>query len=237
MAGRIDEGLEIVGSLAQPDGSLPVDQEHIMAVMAGLGATVQIGDLERGKRLLDAVPPGFLQGDGGPVVVGDAERATALGLHRLQAGDVLGALAVLGSLDELLQPELDPNLHSALALAHAAAGALDEALREADEVDAHDRASYLDRITAGIARGLALARRGDATAATAAFDQVRAAADATEDRVSQALTRLADATAAAARGDADAGTRMWEAEARLAELDLLGTSWRQAYALAAGVPA
>ena len=124
--------------------------------------------------------------------MGDTERATSVGLHRLQSGDVDGAVEVLSALQERLAPDIDPNLHSALALAHAAQGSIDAALAEADAVDANDRASYLDRITAGIARGLALARRGDAAAATAAFDQVTAAADATEDRVSQALVRLAE---------------------------------------------
>ena len=66
---------------------------------------------------------------------------------------------------------------------------------------------------------------------------MRAAADATEDRVSQALVRLADATAATARGEADAAARLAEAERRLAELGISDTSWRQAFALAVGVPA
>jgi hypothetical protein len=150
---------------------------------------------------------------------------------------VAGAIGVLGARAARLQPSIDPNLHSALALAHVADGSIDEALAEADEVDAHDRSSYLDRLTAGVARGLALSRRGDVAASTAAFDQVRAAADATEDRLSQALVRLADATATTARGGADAAARLAEADARLAELGISDTSWRQAFALAVGVPA
>ena len=66
---------------------------------------------------------------------------------------------------------------------------------------------------------------------------MHAAADATEDRVSQALVRLADATAASARGEADAGRRLAEADARLTEIGLTDTAWRQAYTLAMGVPA
>jgi hypothetical protein len=183
------------------------------------------------------MPAGPFDGDGGDLIVGDTERTTSVGLHRLQCGDVDGAVAVLGALQQRLLPAIDPNLHSALALAHVAEGALDAALLEADQVDEHERATYLDRITAGIARGLALARRGDGAASTAAFDQVTAAADATEDRVSQALVRLAAATAASARGEADATTRMAAAEERLADLGLQGSSWRQAYTLAVGVPA
>lgn len=237
LAGRIDEGLDMVASMGQPDGTPLTEREYVVSVMAGLGATVQVGDIERSERLLTIIPAGPVDGEGGALIVGDTERTASVGLHRLQSGDVAGAVAVLGSLQQRLLPEIDPNLHSALALAHAAEGSIDDALSEADAVDAHDRASYLDRITAGIARGLALARRNDIAAATAAFDQARAAADATEDRVSQALVRLADATAASARGEADAAVRTSDAEARLAELGLTQTSWRQAYTLAMGVPA
>jgi class 3 adenylate cyclase/tetratricopeptide (TPR) repeat protein len=237
LAGQIDEGLEMVASVDQVDPSLLTEREQVMSVMAGLCATVQVGDTARSTRLLAAIPSTTLEGDASGFIVGDTERATAIGLHRLQSGDVDGAVAVLSALQQRLLPDIDPNLHSALALAHAAQGSIDAALAEADAVDAEDRASYLDRITAGIARGLALARRGDAAAATAAFDQVTAAADATEDRVSQALVRLAGATAASARGQADATMRMAGAESRLVELGLADSSWRQAYALAMGVPA
>ena len=237
LAGRIEEGLTMVAAMGAHDGSPLTKREHVVAVMAGLSATVQVGDTARSERMLTIVPAGPFDGDGGELVVGDTERTASVGLHRLQSGDVAGAVAVLSSLQQRLLPDTDPNLLSALALAHAADGSIADALREADVVDTHERASYLDRITAGTARGLALARRGDAAAATAAFDQVRAAADATEDRVSQALVRLADATAASARGEADAAMRMSEAESRLVELGLSDTSWRQAYTLAVGVPA
>lgn len=236
LAGRVEEGLAMVASIDKPDGSPLTEREHVVAVMAGLSATVQVGDTARTEQLLAVIPASPFDGEG-ELIVGDTERTTSVGLHRLQSGDVDGAVAVLSALQERLLPQVDPNLHSALALAHAATGSIDAALAEADEVDAHERASYLDRITAGIARGLALARRGDDVAATAAFDQVTAAADATEDRVSQALVRLADGTAASARGQADAAMRMADAEDRLAALGLARSGWRQAYTLAMGVPA
>ena len=234
MAGRVDEGLALVEQMVAPESELG-DQERTLALMAGLSATVQVGDLARGGRLLAAAPMGPLGLDH-DVVVGDAERASSLGLHRLQAGDVEAALEVLGSLQRRLLPEIDPNLQSAMALALVADGSVDAALVAADEVDAHPRSSYLDRLTAGIARGLGLARRDDVPASTAVFDQLTAAADATEDKLVQALVRLADATAASARGEDDAAARMVAADERLAAMGLMGTSWRQAYALAVGVP-
>jgi tetratricopeptide (TPR) repeat protein len=235
LAGQVDEGLAMVASMGRTDAPPLTEREFIVSVMAGLAATVQVGDLERSEHMLTIIPAG--PADEEDVIVGDTERTTSVGLHRLQSGDVTGAVAVLSALSARLLPEIDPNLRSALALAHVAEGEIDEALAAADEVDAHDRASYLDRLTAGIARALALARRGDVAASTAAFDQTRAAADATEDRVTQTLVRLADATAATARGDADASERLADAERRLADLGMSDTAWRQAFALAIGVPA
>jgi class 3 adenylate cyclase/tetratricopeptide (TPR) repeat protein len=235
LAGRVEEGLATVATMGLPADAALDDRERLMSVLASLGATVQVGDTARSEALLASAPLVPEDDDAGEVIVGDSERITTLALHRLQSGDVASALALLSRLRARIAPEIDPNSHSALALAHVAAGALDDALAEADAVDAHERATYLDRLTAGVARGLALTRRGDHTASLAVFDQVRAAADATEDVVSQALVRLADATAASARGGADAAVRRSEAEARLEALGLLDTGWRQAFSLALGL--
>jgi tetratricopeptide (TPR) repeat protein len=234
LVGRIDEGLALVAGLGDQANAELSDRDRAISAMAGLAATVQVGDTAGSQRLLAAIPSGPFEGEG-ELIVGDTERTTSVGLHRLQVGDVAGAVHILDDLCARLDPEIDPNLHSVAALAHAASGDLDNALSEADAVDRHERATYLDRITAGLARGLALARRGERAAATAAFDQVQAAADATEDRVSQAITRLAGATAASALGAADAAMRSSEAEARLEELGLRDTGWRQAFSVAMGL--
>jgi len=245
LSGQVAEGLEMAQAPHLPAQASPWD--NLLGAMASLAATVQVGDVDQSEHILATAPVDVLgQLEAGIVsapaggegmteaIVGSTELATVLGLHRLQAGDVAGAVSLLEWFDGQLAA-IDPNLHAATALAHCAAGDLDRAIREADEVDAQDRATYLDRLTAGVARGLALARRGDGAAATASFDQLRAAADATEDRVSQALARLAGATAASALGKADAADRMAEADARLAEIGLLGTAWRQAFSLGLGL--
>ncbi|MEX2292941.1 MAG: adenylate/guanylate cyclase domain-containing protein [Acidimicrobiales bacterium] len=235
LAGRVDEGLAMVaslGDLAEQTGS---KRERIVAAMIGLNATVQVGDVDRTNDLLMHVPDGDIDGTGEVFIVGDSERVTALGLHHLQAGDAAAAVALLGDLADRLAPEIDPNLTSALALSYAAIGRPEDAIARADAVEHHRRASYMDRLVAGTARGLALTRLGDHEDASATFDLVRGAADATEDRVSQALVRLADATAASARGGADAGDRLAEADRRLADLGMSETGWRQAYCLALGL--
>ncbi len=235
LSGRVADGMAMVAVVGSaPEGGELSDREQLTAVMARLGATVQVGDVARSAALLASAPADPLVGEDVELIVGVTERTTSIGLHRLQCGDVAGAVEVLGALRHRIAPDVDPNLHAALALAHAAAGAITEAIDEADEVEAHDRATYLDRITAGIARGLALARRGDRVAVTAAFDQLRAAADATEDVVSQALVRLADATAATALGEADAAVRRAAADARLAAIGMQDTGWHQAFSLALG---
>jgi class 3 adenylate cyclase/tetratricopeptide (TPR) repeat protein len=230
--GRIDEGFAVMpgagGTILEEGG-----REQMFALMATANASVQVGDIERTEALLAMAPPEVEEE--GQVVVGDTERAVATGLHRLQVGDVDGALAVLDALHQRISPEVDPNALSALALVRAAAGDVDAALHDADVVDDHERSSYLDRVIAGIARALALGRRGDRAAAVAAFDQVQAAADATEDLVTAAVCHLANAMAASARGEADAASLMADADRRLAELGLFGTGWRRAFGIALGI--
>ncbi|MGQ0430795.1 MAG: adenylate/guanylate cyclase domain-containing protein [Microthrixaceae bacterium] len=235
LSGRVEEGLALVAAIGDQAGLRGSEPENIVATMAGLSALVQVGDIARSEALLARVPN--LVGDdaASELIVGDTERVTALGLHRLQSGDVTGAVAILARMADRLAPGIDPNLSSALALAHAAHGALDDAIAEADAVDAHARSSYMDRLVAGVARGLALAREGEHAASVAEFDQLRAAADGTEDRVSQALVRLADAAAASTRGDVDAAARAAEADRRLDDLGLSHTGWRAAFSLALGL--
>jgi class 3 adenylate cyclase/tetratricopeptide (TPR) repeat protein len=233
MAGRVESGLEVVrGGI--PTGPGLDDRTLGVSMMAAVAAAVQLGDVVRAETWIDALPAPFVELEG-EVFVGDTERATTLGLLRLQQGDAAGGLTVLEAVTTRLRPHVDPNVESARALALVAAGDPDAALAAADVVDGHERASYLDGVMAGISRGLALARRGERAAATAAFDQTLAAADATEDRVSQALVRLADAAAASATGGTDAAARRDEAEARFAELGVEAAGWRQAFSLALGL--
>lgn len=233
LAGRIDEGLVTVAARL-PGGPAPTERDQLMGAMTRLATTVQVGAVDHSEAILAEAPVVTDVESSGELVVGETERVTTLALHHLQVGDVGSALSLLSALRSRLGAKIDPNSHSALALVHAAHGSLDESLAAAEDVDRHDRSTYLDRIVAGIGRGLALTRRGEDAASIAAFDQVRAAADATEDRVSQALVRLADATAASARGRADATVRQGEADRRLAELGLLDTGWRRAFSVAVG---
>jgi class 3 adenylate cyclase/tetratricopeptide (TPR) repeat protein len=229
-SGRLDEGFAVMPG---GGGSTEALRDNPFTVVATVAASVQVGDVERTRALLQLLPD--VETDSSSVLVGDTERGVALALHRLQEGDVDRALELLQALHDRLSPTLNPYVLSALALVRAAVGEVDAALVDADVVADLERSSYLDCIVAGLARALALARRGDHPASVAALDQVRAAADATEDVVSAAVTRLADAVAAEARGDADAPARADEADRRLATQGLEETGWRRAFRLALGI--
>jgi class 3 adenylate cyclase/tetratricopeptide (TPR) repeat protein len=228
--GHLPEGFAMMAGFGADDDPASIDQSNLFAVVSSAGASVQIGDVERTAIILDITAE---RPDGSDdLFAGDTERLVATGLHRLQVGEVGAAVDLLEELQDRLGPEVNPYVWSALALSRAVAGSVDGALEAADAVDHHDRGSYLDRIVAGLARAFALSRRGDAAASLAAFDQVRAAADATDDLVSRAVTRLADAMAASARGETDAAERTADAEEHLAALGLADTGWRRLFGLA-----
>jgi NifB/MoaA-like Fe-S oxidoreductase len=98
---------------------------------------------------------------------------------------------------------------------------------------ANARSTYLDRTFAGIAIGLTSARSGDAERANAALDAARELVDATEDRVGQAVVRVAGAVMADALEAADFEARADEAEAALDQLGIEARGWRAAFGLAA----
>jgi hypothetical protein len=124
---------------------------------------------------------------------------------------------------------------SARALACAASGRASDAVTLADEVLADDGASYLDRLTAGTARGLALARGGD-PGALDALAAVRDEAERSEDRVARALAMLAEGIGLDALGR-DGAAPLAEAADRLAALGVPADGWHTAYREAAGIAA
>jgi len=245
LGGRIDEGIRLATSaLEVPD---PSSWEAGVAALAALAATVQIGDAARSERLLGLLPREVRErldalGEAGAPGVGaldlagvaHTELVTTLGLHLLQVGDAPGALGLLDAA-AVRHDGVDPNLHAAAALAHAAAGDPARALEVAHDVERSPGATYLDRATAGVARALVHAGQGDAAAADAALDQVRAGVDATGDVVTQALVRLAGAVVGEALGLPDAPDRRAEADARLGALGLHDTAWRRAFTLGLGL--
>ena len=238
LAGQVDEGLEMVSSMGRADGTPLSEREFIVSIMAGLAATVQVGDLGRSEQMLTIIPAGPVDGEGGELIVGDTERTASVGLHRLQSGDVDGAVAVLG------------------VARHAAPARDRPEPARGPRPGARGRLARSTWPWPGPTRSTTTIGPRTSTGSRPASPEAwRCPVVATWPRrsppsirfgrlpmpprtaCSQALVRLADATAATARGGADAAARLTEAERRLAELGISDTSWRQAFALAVGVPA
>jgi class 3 adenylate cyclase/tetratricopeptide (TPR) repeat protein len=231
-AGRVEEGLAILPGLhPEVEGRTPPIEQQMMTV-ATAGATVELGAVDLTQRIVDelaAAPP-----EVSDLFAGSVERVVAAALLAVQQGDPHAGLPILEAHRPLLT-KLDTNFESAVAVAEACAGHVDAALAAADLVERHEAASYYDRLLAGLGRALAIAQRGDDGAAVAAFDQLRAAADATDDVVIAAVIRLADALAASARDEADAATRLAEADRHLAELGMSETGGRGGLGVALGI--
>jgi hypothetical protein len=123
---------------------------------------------------------------------------------------------------------------SGLAFTYAATGRTADAIETADQVEAMQAATYSDRLTAQMAKGLALAARGDAAGAVEVMDAARARADATDDRLMQAVVRLAEAQALEVLGDGRAAAVRRSARDRLSTMSGTAHGWQTAFRLASG---
>lgn len=118
------------------------------------------------------------------------------------------------------------------ALAHAAAGDPDASIAAGREVPLRERGTYLDETYADVGTALAHARGGDAPVAGEILERAVRRVDATEDRLSQAVVRLARARALETLGDDDAGAALGEARERFAALGIDPYGWEAAFAAA-----
>ncbi|MEJ7585034.1 MAG: tetratricopeptide repeat protein, partial [Acidimicrobiales bacterium] len=234
MVGRIDDGFRAFDEALEWAGHMPSGEAAGLARAAYSGACVQLGEPER------AVDLGLLaEGDefaSGTIFFSDW--MSTLGLARLQQGRVGEAVDLLQrAVDASGEAGARPFVLSALALGLAADGRSAEAVATAEQVPALAPATYSDVLTAEQASALALAAKGDGDAARAVLRRSRQRADATEDRLAQAITRLAESIALAALGDPTADQVAAEAQDRLDRLGTTASGWRCAFALAAGAGA
>jgi hypothetical protein len=175
--------------------------------MLAAAAALQLGDTDVARRLVTPLVESS-------IAVGDEDDEVS---HAMRV--TLGGRAPIATVATL------PAAASVLALVEAADGngeAVDALRRSVHQAEA---ATYLDRVRVDIAAGLAAARRGDEIAAgealTAATDQI----DATGDRITQAVVRIAAAAALAALDGPEADRVAAEAQARLAVLGISADGW------------
>jgi len=168
-------------------------------------------------------------------IIGSMDREVTLLLAHLQAGDAVAAAKVLASIDpsELASPPT--YLDSARALTEVTVGNVAAGMDAADAVLVTDRATYLDRRSALVARGLGHARLGDEEATRVAFAEAIEMIDGTDSRLSQAVTRLAEAIALEAIGTSDAVEKRRDVELQLETLGLTATGWHTLFERAANL--
>jgi class 3 adenylate cyclase/tetratricopeptide (TPR) repeat protein len=151
----------------------------------------------------------------------------ALGIGLLQVGRVEEALLELERAADL-QPD-SPHARGALALAVTAAGNPLDGVRLAEPVAIDPAATYLDRIVAASAAGLAHARLGDLGSARSALDTAVSLADASDDLVARALARWARAEGLTALTAPDASDATQAAEAASALVEGGVAGWARAF--------
>jgi class 3 adenylate cyclase/tetratricopeptide (TPR) repeat protein len=208
-----------------------------LGATAVASAAAAIGDPERALRAVALVGLDDLD----PAVIGESDRLVATGLALLQMDQLdearshLEAAVVLDSEEEASTYAL-----SGLACVRAVEGRVDECRSLTAQVLGVERSTYLDRVTALCALGSLLRGRGERAEAEQLFDRATAIADATDDRVAQALVRLARSEAARSAGEVLPDLSN-DAHRRLTDLGIDALGWlrvfRGAAMAGAGPPA
>ena len=224
-AGQVAEGF---GVLEQTRASLPPSHSPRFTAFSATGllsAAVQVGDRERATAALAILPDQALSSDD-LATAGAGEHRVSRALLALQSGCPDEALDLLREVRRAMGERGTVGYAGAVqALALAADGRLDDAEESARMVEGDDRSTYLDRLWAGLAAGSIAARRGQRAAVEARFPELCARADATDDRVAQALVRLGWGVALQAVRHPDAPARLAESWARFAGLGIDPGGW------------
>jgi tetratricopeptide (TPR) repeat protein len=232
MVGRTTDGFRALEAAPMSLGGTADDPLRMLVRGAEAATALQLGDARRAGVALGPIDLASLD----PLFIGDADRLVVAGLQRLQSGAVEEAV-------ELAEIACEPNegveasayARSVLALALAALGEQSRVLGLAAEVEGLTRATYLDRLYAGMAVALVRARGGD-DGAIGALASLVDAADATTDRVAQAVARVARAGGLARLDHPGAAAAAADADDHFADLGVDGAGWRRVVDLVLAAP-
>jgi class 3 adenylate cyclase/tetratricopeptide (TPR) repeat protein len=236
----LSRGLLATGRIDEAFGALEDLHAHVSGplaqiVPAALAAelSVHAGDGARALRELAALPP-RVEGFG----AAPSDLGITHGLALAQTGHPEDAIATLV---DIVSHQSDPGPRAyalcSLALARAAAGDVEGARADAEEVLALAGGTYLDRVFALLALACAAARKGDGAAATYALERASSVVAGTDDVLTRAITALARARVLAACGSDDADDALAAAGSRLATLRIEAAGWDQLFLSATGVAA
>jgi tetratricopeptide (TPR) repeat protein len=223
-SGRVEEGLKVLHDAFEQFSSADSFDEQKVAVAAMLLLTAnQIGDVTEALDAMANVPDGVGPG------LGSVEIGVGRAMTDIQQGDPDRAAEGLQSLVEG-EGSKSGFARAALTFATAACGRGGDVPRLLAEVEALPGSTYLDRAVARLGGELVRAAAGEEDAVVG-FTELVATLDETEDRVAQAIVRLAEALALDALGLPTAEWALDEAERRLDELEIDASGWRTAFRL------
>lgn len=202
--------------------------EGMRNIPAIVEATVHLqrGDAAEAVQALTLVAPADVN------ELGAADTAAAIGLARLQLGDVDGAIEALEGPYEAATDD-GPRLAVGcrLALAYAVAHRCDDARKVLDEMNERSGGTYSDRMIALWAESLVHVQIGSGDG-RGSVDAAHAIATATDARLEHAIAALARACVLEALGDEEATEVRDDAERQLLSLGITGTGWRRVFELA-----
>ena len=191
MAGKVGAGLNLLErAVGSTPGGAPGPDNVGLGVVSSLSARVHLGDPALWADLHWLVDHArSLAHDR----FGQIDLAVTAGLASAMEGDVDGGLATVAHVPQVASSGY---ALAVSALVSAAAGRVDEAVASAEALADAARATYLDRVMAGVALGL--------TGRADGFRLAREAVEPTGDHLARAILALAEGIGAGDRAVADA---------------------------------
>ena len=202
---------------------MPDDGMHAIPAVVEASVQLQRGNADEAARILGVIAPVD------DAELGAADLSAAIGLARLQLGDVDGAIAVLeGPYEHATDDGPRLGVGCRLALAYAVAHRCDDARRVLEELNERAGGTYSDRMVALWAESLVHVQTGSGDG-RGSVDAAHAIATATDARLEHAIAALARATVLDTLGDPEAGEVREDAELQLAAMRLTGAGWRRVF--------
>ena len=203
--------------------AMPDDGMHAIPAVVEASVQLQRGNADEAARILGVIAPVD------DAELGAADLSAAIGLARLQLGDVDGAIAVLeGPYEHATDDGPRLGVGCRLALAYAVAHRCDDARRVLEELNERAGGTYSDRMVALWAESLVHVQTGSGDG-RGSVDAAHAIATATDARLEHAIAALARATVLDTLGDPEAGEVREDAELQLAAMHLTGAGWRRVF--------
>jgi class 3 adenylate cyclase/tetratricopeptide (TPR) repeat protein len=229
--GEIAEGRALLAQLEA--GLASVSDRRMRRLGQGAVVIASTQQLGEGPAVL-GLASDLIEAEPGEVM---AEQLSALGLALLQAGRVHEGVARLEEAWAGCDGGAPPNVGAMVALGRVAAGQIDDAVAVLDAHTGPGRGTYIDQAWAAVGRGFVALARGDSKGLQVAFELALQLVDATEDRLSQAVVRLAHHVAVSATADGLDAEVEWlavEANDRMSALGVGFPGWERVFRLMAG---